>query len=86
MNLRNEYPDTQIAVDNYRHTRESIMRDINNNPSQQHNQYDTINMDNFAKFLQHEKSEDINTIDPKEKHKRMLDYYMNPNYDHNYYE
>lgn len=62
------------------------MRDINNNPSQSHNQYDTINMENFAKFLQVEKNEDINTIDPKEKHKRMLDYYMNPNYEHNYYE
>jgi hypothetical protein len=43
-------------------------------------------MEKFAKFLQKEKNEDINTIDPKEKHKRLLDFYMNPNYEHNYYE
>ena len=43
-------------------------------------------MENFENFLIKEKNEEISTLDPKEKHKRLLDFYMNPNYSHNIYE
>lgn len=49
-------------------------------------QYDNLDMEKFHQYLRREKGEIADILPSKDKHKILLDYYMNPNHEHNVYE